>query len=225
MLPFGQLRLAATRLACASEVKPGPFIYSTLMQPLLFHRHPPQVNINPLLTWSFRKMFHLNVLSNNRINPPTNNNSNTIPLRMIPMKKCTNKFERNHGQKPCPMETGPVGTETFYSTSLKNGSVHLLPLFPLPVTDNPGIPLSIFNLYASFSLSFMKDLLPKYFSSEWSFAYCYVPSDVKFICTFGQEKNSIVVVAYDGNYYKYLFDPVRGGEATRQEYYRFLHLE
>ena len=43
----------------------------------------------------------------------------------------------------------------------------------------------------AFSLSFMRGLLPKYFSSEWSFAQFRVP-ETRTICAFGTEKNTIV---------------------------------
>jgi hypothetical protein len=69
----------------------------------------------------------------------------------------------------------------------------------------------------------MKDILPKYFSSEWSFATCHVPSSAKFISTFGSEgENSVIAVAEDGSYYKFEFDLVTGGEAKRVAYRCFL---
>jgi WD40 repeat protein len=68
------------------------------------------------------------------------------------------------------------------------------------------------------SLSFMKGLLPKYFSSEWSFAQYRVP-DVRTIVAFGSEKNSIIVVSADGTYYKALFDPEKPGQECVQESY------
>jgi hypothetical protein len=37
----------------------------------------------------------------------------------------------------------------------------------------------------------MRGLLPKYFSSEWSFAQFRVP-ETRTICAFGTEKNTIV---------------------------------
>lgn len=42
------------------------------------------------------------------------------------------------------------------------------------------------------SLSFMKDLLPKYFSSEWSFAHAKILTESKCIAAFGEQKNSVV---------------------------------
>jgi len=61
------------------------------------------------------------------------------------------------------------------------------------------------------NFSFMKDILPSYFSSEWSFAQFRLPC--KSICCFGQG-NSVIAICADGSYFKYTFDPTRGGEAT-----------
>ncbi|CAG8553462.1 1347_t:CDS:2, partial [Cetraspora pellucida] len=72
------------------------------------------------------------------------------------------------------------------------------------------------------SLSFMKDLLPKYFSSEWSFAHFKVMADCRCICGFGQERNSVIVICADGSFYKFTFDPRKGGECVREDYENFL---
>ena len=66
------------------------------------------------------------------------------------------------------------------------------------------------------SLSFMKSVLPKYFSSEWSFAQFRVP-DVRTIVAFGNEKNSVVIASADGTFYKALFDPDRAGQEAIQD--------
>ena len=66
------------------------------------------------------------------------------------------------------------------------------------------------------SLSFMKSVLPKYFSSEWSFAQFRVP-DVRTIVAFGNEKNSIVIASADGTFYKALFDPDKAGQEAIQD--------
>eukprot|EP01098_Paradermamoeba_levis_P005487 TRINITY_DN2309_c0_g1_i1.p1 TRINITY_DN2309_c0_g1~~TRINITY_DN2309_c0_g1_i1.p1 ORF type:complete len:347 (-),score=92.35 TRINITY_DN2309_c0_g1_i1:407-1447(-) len=71
------------------------------------------------------------------------------------------------------------------------------------------------------SLSFMKDILPTYFSSEWSFAQFRVPDSLKCICAFGPEKNTIIVVCSDGSFFKYIFD-AKGGEAKQEGYCLFL---
>lgn len=42
------------------------------------------------------------------------------------------------------------------------------------------------------ALSFMKDLLPKYFSSEWSFANAKISTESRCLVAFGEQKNSII---------------------------------
>lgn len=72
------------------------------------------------------------------------------------------------------------------------------------------------------SFSFMKNLLPKYFSSEWSFAQFRVP-DGRTIVAFGADKNSIVVVSADGHFYKALFSEDKsGGECVQESYAKFI---
>ena len=62
------------------------------------------------------------------------------------------------------------------------------------------------------SLSFVKRLLPKYFSSEWSLAKFHVDSD-KTLCAFGQDERTIIAVTGDGHFYKASFEV--GGEMKR----------
>lgn len=66
------------------------------------------------------------------------------------------------------------------------------------------------------SLSFMKGILPRYFSSEWSFAQYRLP-DRHTICAFGLEKNTLIAIQSDGTFYKAKFDPVNGGDAVKDE--------
>jgi len=65
------------------------------------------------------------------------------------------------------------------------------------------------------SLAFISGILPKYFRSEWSFAQYRVP-DTRTIVAFGSEKNSIVVVSAEGNFYKAIFDPEKPGSECQQ---------
>lgn len=69
----------------------------------------------------------------------------------------------------------------------------------------------------------MKGLFP-YFDSEWSFAQFRVV-DNKTKVAFGPEPNSIIVIAYEGNYYKANFDPVNGGECIKEYEDRILKEE
>ncbi|CAG8443140.1 17872_t:CDS:10, partial [Acaulospora morrowiae] len=88
------------------------------------------------------------------------------------------------------------------------------------VVVNSNIPSPSGNRQSSFS--FMKDLLPKYFSSEWSFAHFKVMADCRCICGFGQEKDTVIVICADGSVYKSTFDPRKGGECVREDYNKFL---
>ena len=63
--------------------------------------------------------------------------------------------------------------------------------------------------------------LPKYFSSEWSFAQFRIP-DLKSICAFGpnntiigKEFNLNLAVSADGVYYQGSFDEKKGGECAK----------
>ncbi|KAJ4789293.1 WD repeat domain phosphoinositide-interacting protein 3 [Rhynchospora pubera] len=86
----------------------------------------------------------------------------------------------------------------------------LLP--PTPSTDGDN---------SSSSLSFMRGVLPKYFSSEWSFAQLYLPEVTRYITAFGSH-NSIMIVGMDGSFCKCSFDPENGGVMTKEEEVCFL---
>ena len=65
------------------------------------------------------------------------------------------------------------------------------------------------------AFSFMKTILPRYFSSEWSFAQFRVPEG-KSICAFGSEPFTVIVISGDGQFFKANFQ--NGGEAVRTCY-------
>jgi len=67
----------------------------------------------------------------------------------------------------------------------------------------------------------MKEILPSYFSSEWSFAQFHIPESRCVVC-FGTEKNTIIVVCADGTYYKYSFDGLKGGDGKQETMARYL---
>ncbi|MED6113244.1 Autophagy- protein 18c [Stylosanthes scabra] len=101
------------------------------------------------------------------------------------------------------------------SLSHQNSSTSLDPLVSPNTGANPNS-----------SLSFMRGVLPKYFSSEWSFAQFHLSERTKFIVAFGsQSQNSVLIVGMDGSLYRCSFDPVRGGEMLQKEYVSFLKLQ
>jgi len=69
----------------------------------------------------------------------------------------------------------------------------------------------------------MKDILPSYFSSEWSFASFHIPESNS-ICCFGSgnDSNNVIVVCADGSYYRYSFDRSKGGECKQETMAKFL---
>ena len=60
-----------------------------------------------------------------------------------------------------------------------------------PAGDADGVLMSGGDVNAKSTFSFMKAVLPKYFSSEWSFAQFRVP-DTRSVCAFGTEPNTIM---------------------------------
>ncbi|KAJ7551703.1 hypothetical protein O6H91_06G025400 [Diphasiastrum complanatum] len=81
--------------------------------------------------------------------------------------------------------------------------------------------LSFASANTGSSLSFMKGVLPRYFSSEWSFAQFRLLEETRSIVAFGPQKNTIIIVCANGSYYRCAFDPVSGGEMVQQEFARF----
>lgn len=65
------------------------------------------------------------------------------------------------------------------------------------------------------SLAFMKPLLPNYFSSQWSFARFNISIDCYYKMRFVRN-NCIMVITNKGEYFRFLFDPEKGGEAIEE---------
>ncbi|CAL9237316.1 unnamed protein product [Arabidopsis halleri] len=76
--------------------------------------------------------------------------------------------------------------------------------------------------HAASSLSLLRGVLPKYFSSEWSVAQFRLVEGSQYIVAFGHEKNTVVILGMDGSFYKCQFDPVHGGEMSQLEYHNCL---
>ncbi|KAL1191480.1 Autophagy-related protein 18d [Cardamine amara subsp. amara] len=100
--------------------------------------------------------------------------------------------------------------EDSHSTEHESSSNSLQSLVSPATGVNPGS-----------SLSFLRGVLPKYFSSEWSFAQFHVQEVTPFFAAFGAQ-NTIAIIGMDGSFYRCNFDPVNGGEMTQLEYKRFL---
>lgn len=78
---------------------------------------------------------------------------------------------------------------------------------------------------AGSSLSFIRGVLPKYFSSEWSVAQFRLQEGLQHAVAFGHQKNTIVILGMDGSFYRCQYDSATGGEMTQLEYHNFLKPE
>ncbi|XAR52619.1 hypothetical protein NMG60_11020774 [Bertholletia excelsa] len=75
------------------------------------------------------------------------------------------------------------------------------------------------------SLSFIKGVLPKYFSSEWSVAQFHLQEGSQYAVAFGHQKDTVVIIGMDGSFYRCQFNQVDGGEMTQLEHHNFLKAE
>jgi len=73
----------------------------------------------------------------------------------------------------------------------------------------------------SSSLSMFKNVLPKYFSSEWSYAQFRV-QDVRTIVAFGNQENVLIVISANGSFYRATFDPDNPDECKKEKYVKFI---
>lgn len=72
------------------------------------------------------------------------------------------------------------------------------------------------------SLAKAQGILPKYFSSRWSFTKFQAGGGMRCACAFGTDKKSVIVICADGSYYKYSFNGK--GESHRETYCKFLQM-
>lgn len=102
------------------------------------------------------------------------------------------------------------------------GAITQDPNLPNPQDDEPPPQPKGPGNQAS-ALSFMKGFLPKYFSSEWSFAQFRLPENTpKVIAAFGANRDTLVIVGSNGCFFKCSFDPVKGGECKQESYCMFI---
>ncbi|KAE8009543.1 hypothetical protein FH972_005975 [Carpinus fangiana] len=121
-------------------------------------------------------------------------------------------------------------TAQWLAVSSDKGTVHVFDLNVNTKSPRNGNSLcaSDSNLAVTQSRSFrslVKGVLPKYFSSEWSFAQFRLLEGSHYIVAFGHQKDTVVILGMDGSFYRCQFDPTNGGEMTQLEYHNFLKPE
>ncbi|KAK4785816.1 hypothetical protein SAY86_002505 [Trapa natans] len=118
-------------------------------------------------------------------------------------------------------------TAQWLAVSSDKGTIHVFGLkvnagSPLcDVSQNSSEP-SLPPVSSGSSLSFIKGVLPKYFSSEWSVAKYHLPEGSQYIVAFGHGKNTVVILGMDGSFYRCQYDPSSGVEMTQLEFHNFL---
>ena len=126
------------------------------------------------------------------------------------------------------------------AVSSDKGTIHIFTLGT--VINNEAahaveLPVSTELKNRKSSLKFMKDLLPRYFSSEWSPAHARIAESraiVSFVTapsstssakeTVTNHATSFIVLSYDGTFYKFIYDPQRGGPCVAEIATKFLQL-
>lgn len=111
------------------------------------------------------------------------------------------------------------------AVSSDKGTIHVFGLRPttgLKTTETESISSTTVVKNPGSTLSFIKGVLPKYFSSEWSAAQFKLPQEMKSVVAFGQEKHSIFILGTDGSFFKCSFDPEHGGDMKQLEYSNFM---
>ncbi|KAM7274710.1 hypothetical protein ACFE04_016576 [Oxalis oulophora] len=117
-------------------------------------------------------------------------------------------------------------TAQWLAVSSDKGTVHVFGLKVNSGATRPESPKTASDPNSpSSSLSFMKGVLPKYFSSEWSVAQFHLVEGSQYTVAFGHQKNTVVILGMDGSFYRCQFDPMTGGEMTQLEYHNFVKPE
>ncbi|XP_068157847.1 WD repeat domain phosphoinositide-interacting protein 3 [Drosophila tropicalis] len=83
--------------------------------------------------------------------------------------------------------------------------------------------IHVFNLCDNKQKESSLPIIPKYFTSQWSFVKFSIPQGPRCVCAFGAEPNSVVAICADGHYYKFLFN--NKGECSRDTCTQFLELQ
>jgi len=113
------------------------------------------------------------------------------------------------------------------ATSSDKGTIHVFKLndnVRIDATNSDPNDPNAANDNPSSSLSLFKGVLPKYFSSEWSFAQFRV-QDVRTIVAFGNQENVLIVISANGSFYRATFDPNNPKECVKEKYAKFIEEE
>ncbi|XP_055378809.1 WD repeat domain phosphoinositide-interacting protein 3 [Condylostylus longicornis] len=122
-------------------------------------------------------------------------------------------FDTENGKRVAELRRGS-NQATIYCINFNHSSTLLV------VSSDHGT-IHIFNLEEPKQKELNIPMIPKYFSSQWSFCKFSIPQG-PCICAFGTDSNSVIVICADGHYYKFLFN--NKGECSRDVCTQFLEL-
>ncbi|CAF4834135.1 WD repeat domain phosphoinositide-interacting protein 3 [Pieris napi] len=125
-------------------------------------------------------------------------------------------FDTNTGQKLAELRRG-ANQATIYCINFNHTSTNLCVASDHGTVHVFSLDEEKLNKHSNLASVY---LLPKYFSSNWSFCKFTIPNGPPCICAFGVDKSSIIVICADGSYYKYKFN--EKGECNRDVYAQFL---
>lgn len=126
-------------------------------------------------------------------------------------------FDTSNGQKVAELRRGSNQAK-IYCINFNHQSTAIV------VASDHGT-IHVFNLEEEPSKEKnISQILPKYFSSNWSFCKFSIPTgpSINCIVAFGADPNSIICISADGNYYKFIFNTK--GEISREVCTQFLDL-
>uniref|UniRef100_A0A0K8TNI9 Uncharacterized protein n=1 Tax=Tabanus bromius TaxID=304241 RepID=A0A0K8TNI9_TABBR len=124
-------------------------------------------------------------------------------------------FDTANGKKVAELRRG-TNQATIFCINFNHQSTCLV------VSSDHGT-IHVFNLEEHKSKeSTSLPIIPKYFSSQWSFCKFSVPQGPPCICAFGADNNSVIVICADGHYYKFAFNSK--GECSRDVCTQFLEV-
>lgn len=206
------LNFDGTRLATASEKGTLIRIYDTLTgQPLQeVRRGADKAQIYSI---AFNSLSHWLAVSSDKGTVHIFN----IKEACAPKDATTHDNQQQEDHKAPDLSNMPSTAEQ-QSVALNDGKV-AQQMNTTNNTQSASQSHSIVKQNPRSSLSFFKNFLPKYFSSEWSYAQYKVPNNVQNIVAFGAEKNSLNIVCADGNFYKVIFDPHAPNSEMEEESY------
>ncbi|XP_037028910.1 WD repeat domain phosphoinositide-interacting protein 3 [Bradysia coprophila] len=116
-------------------------------------------------------------------------------------------FDTSNGNRVAELRRG-TNQATIYCINFNHQSTCIV------VSSDHGT-IHVFNLEEQHKSKESSGLqiIPKYFTSQWSFCKFSVPREPPCICAFGADNNSVIVICADGHYYKFIFDS-KGGSST-----------